>query len=75
MKKHVFEALLSLQNEKARFWSVFQVYKMKVNFRSAILSSEIGRIVYPIFNECFRKASESNSDWFAAQIFWLTVCL
>ena len=75
MKNHVFEALLSLQNEKARFWSVFQVYKMKVNFGSAILSFEIGRIVYPIFNECSRKASKSNSDRFAAQIFWLTVCL
>ena len=27
MKRHVFEALLSLQNEKIRIWSVFQVCK------------------------------------------------
>ena len=69
MKKHVFEAFLSLQNEKARFWSVFQVYKMKVNVRSAILSFEIGRIVYPIFNEFSWKAFKSNSDRFLEQIF------
>ena len=37
MKKHVFESLLSLQNEKIHFWSVFQVYKMKKQVLEALL--------------------------------------
>ena len=37
MKKHVFESLLSLQNEKIHFWSVFQVYKMKEQVLEALL--------------------------------------
>ena len=36
MKKHVFESLLSLQNEKIHFWSVFQVYKMKKQVLEAL---------------------------------------
>ena len=37
MEKHVFESLLSLQNEKIHFWSVFQVYKMKKQVLEALL--------------------------------------
>ena len=37
MKRHVFEAFLSLQNEKIHFWSVFQVYKMKKQVLEALL--------------------------------------
>ena len=42
---------------------------MKVKLRFAILGFEIGRIVYPIFNECSWKASKFNSDRFLEQIF------
>ena len=42
---------------------------MKVKLRFAILGFEIGRIIYPIFNECSWKASKSDSDRFVVQIF------
>ena len=66
MKKHVSEALLSLQNEKIRFWSVFQVYKMKKHVCEAFLSLQnekstfLKRFNWSIF------VSPNQNFWFAA---------